>query len=226
MQRQQIGFFKIGIAQNDEPVTHSYMHLIAPSREHMDLAVALQKVYEEQFINLVKVASKIYPSENLVLGGGCAYNGVANIKAYEYFKSVHIPFAPSDAGSAIGAGVTQLNFIGLGNTFLYNAATNTIDVSISGNAGAGGTWASNNVGIYTSKLVGVNTTNITGAANSEGALQVTGNVALVDGALLTDQNINTNVFIPSGKNGLLIGPVTVGAGLTVDVASGSVLVVV
>jgi len=130
------------------------------------------------------------------------------------------------AGSAIGAGVTQLNFIGLGNTFLYNAATNTIDVSISGNAGAGGTWASNNVGIYTSKLVGVNTTNIAGAANSEGALQVTGNVALVDGALLTDQNINTNVFIPSGKNGLLIGPVTVGAGLTVDVASGSVLVVV
>ena len=39
MQRQQIGFFKIGIAQNDEPVIHSYMHLIAPSREHMDLAI-------------------------------------------------------------------------------------------------------------------------------------------------------------------------------------------
>lgn len=39
MQRQQIGFFKIGIAQNDEPMSHSYMHLIAPSREHMDLAV-------------------------------------------------------------------------------------------------------------------------------------------------------------------------------------------
>ena len=127
-------------------------------------------------------------------------------------------------GVTIGAGITQLNFVGLGNTFLVNGTT--VDVSISGNAGAGGTWASNTVGVHTTKIVGVNTSTIAGAANSEGALQVTGNVALVDGALLTDQNINTNVFIPSGKNGLLIGPVTVGAGLTVDVASGSVLVVV
>ena len=29
-------------------------------------------------------------------------NGVANSLAYKYFKSIHIPFAPSDAGSAIG----------------------------------------------------------------------------------------------------------------------------
>jgi len=127
-------------------------------------------------------------------------------------------------GVVIGAGVTQLNFIGVGNTFALNGTT--VDVSISGNAGAGGTWSSNAVGVHTTKIVGVNTTTIAGAANSEGALQVTGNVALVDGALLTDQNINTNVFIPSGKNGLLIGPVTVGVGLTVDIASGSVLVVV
>ena len=125
-------------------------------------------------------------------------------------------------GVAIGAGITQLNFIGVGNTFSVTGST--VDISIQ--SGAGGTWASNAVGVHTTKIVGVNTTTIAGAANSEGAIQVTGNVALVDGALLTDQNINTNVFIPSGKNGLLIGPVTVGAGLTVDVASGSVLVVV
>lgn len=78
-------------------------------QEHMDLAAALQKVYEEQFINLVKVAAKIHPSENLVLGGGCAYNGVANAKAYKYFKHIHIPFAPSDAGSAIGACLHHYN---------------------------------------------------------------------------------------------------------------------
>jgi hypothetical protein len=125
-------------------------------------------------------------------------------------------------GVTIGAGITQLNFVGTGNTFVVNGTT--LDISIQ--SGAGGTWASNAVGVHTTKIVGVNTTTIAGAANSEGALQVTGNVALVDGALLTDQNINTNVFIPSGKNGLLIGPVTVGAGLTVDIASGSVLVVV
>jgi len=125
-------------------------------------------------------------------------------------------------GVAIGAGITQLNFIGAGNTFVVNGTT--LDISIS--SGAGGTWASNTVGVHTAKIVGINTTTIAGAANSEGALQVTGNVALVDGALLTDQNIDSDVFVPSGKNALLIGPVTVGVGITVDVALGSVLVVV
>ena len=128
-------------------------------------------------------------------------------------------------GTVIGAGITQLNFIGLGNTFAVNGTT--VDISIQGGStGAGGTWASNNVGIYTSKLVGVNTTTIAGAANSEGALQVYGNIAITEGVILTDSNIDSDLFVPNGKNGLLIGPVTVGAGFTVDVASGSVLVVV
>lgn len=70
---------------------------------HKDLAAALQKIYEREFLKLVKKAKHITGSQNLVLGGGCAYNGVANNYAYSYFKSLHIPFAPSDAGSAIGA---------------------------------------------------------------------------------------------------------------------------
>jgi|TARA_B110000858_G_C17801139_1_gene475370 carbamoyltransferase len=73
------------------------------TQEHKDLAAALQKVYEQKFLKLVKTAKNITRSTNLCIGGGCAYNGVANYKAYKYFKSVHIPFAPSDAGSAIGA---------------------------------------------------------------------------------------------------------------------------
>ena len=127
-------------------------------------------------------------------------------------------------GVTIGAGITQLNFIGLGNTFTVNGTT--VDISISGGVGAGGTWASDAVGVHTTKIVGVNTTAAVGTANSEGALQAFGNIAITDGVLITDQNIDQNVFIPSGKNGLLIGPVTVGVGLTVDIASGSVLVVV
>jgi hypothetical protein len=129
-------------------------------------------------------------------------------------------------GVNIGVGVTQLNFIGFGNTFAYNSSTNSIDVSISGNAGAGGTFSANAVGVHTTKILGINTTTIAGAANSEGAIQAVGNIALVDGAILTDQNIDSNLFIPSGKNGLVIGPVTVGLGITIDVATGSVLVVV
>jgi len=73
------------------------------TQDHKDLAAALQKLYEQEFLKLVKTAKNITGSENLCLGGGCAYNGVANSLAYRYFKSVHISFAPSDAGSAIGA---------------------------------------------------------------------------------------------------------------------------
>ena len=131
------------------------------------------------------------------------------------------------SGNVVGSGVTQLNFIGLGNTFLYNASTKTVDISISGSAtGAGGTWASNTVGVHTTKIVGVNTTTIAGAATSEGALQSVGNISITDGMLITDSDIATSLNIPSGKNGLLIGTVTVGAGVTIDVASNSTLVVV
>lgn len=132
----------------------------------------------------------------------------------------------SSGGVTIGVGVTALNFIGFGNTFSYNPSTNTVNISIAGNTGAGGTFSANSVGVSTTKILGINTTTIAGAGNSEGAIQVVGNVALVDGAVLTDQNIDANVFIPPGKNGLLIGPVTVGLGITVDIASGSTLVIV
>ena len=133
-----------------------------------------------------------------------------------------------DEGYLVGSSssITQLNFVGTGNTFLVNGTTIDISIAGGGSAGAGGTWASDAVGVHTTKIVGVNTTAAVGTANSEGALQAFGNIAITDGVLITDQNIDQNVFIPSGKNGLLIGPVTVGVGLTVDIASGSVLVVV
>ncbi len=39
------------------------------------------------------------------------------------------------AGTVIGAGITQLNFIGAGNTFSVNG--NTVNISIAGASGAG-----------------------------------------------------------------------------------------
>ena len=73
------------------------------TQEHKNLAAALQKLYEREFLKLVETAKNITGSQNLCIGGGCAYNGVANSLAYKFFHSIHIPFAPSDAGSAIGA---------------------------------------------------------------------------------------------------------------------------
>ena len=80
----------------EEPIT----------QDHKDLASTLQKLYEQEFKKLLKKAKDLTGSSNICLGGGCAYNGVANVLAYKYFESVHIPFAPSDAGSAIGSCLT------------------------------------------------------------------------------------------------------------------------
>lgn len=76
------------------------------TQDHKDLAAALQKLYEQEFYKLVKKAKDLTGSENICLGGSCAYNGVANVLAYKEFKSVFTPFAPSDAGTAIGICLT------------------------------------------------------------------------------------------------------------------------
>ena len=73
------------------------------TQDDYDIAAAVQFVYEKEFCKILEKAKELVKSDNLCLGGGCAYNGLANTKAYKYFASVHIPYAPSDAGSAIGA---------------------------------------------------------------------------------------------------------------------------
>jgi carbamoyltransferase len=74
-------------------------------QQHMDLAAALQKWYESCFYYFVNNCMQHSDTTNLVLGGGSAYNGTANGKLQKHtsIKDLWIPFAPSDAGSAIGA---------------------------------------------------------------------------------------------------------------------------
>ena len=74
-------------------------------QHHKDLAASLQKWYESMLYYIINNVTNNWTSENLVLGGGCAYNGTANgkIKKHTSIKNIWIPFAPSDSGSAIGA---------------------------------------------------------------------------------------------------------------------------
>ena len=132
----------------------------------------------------------------------------------------------SGGNSVVSGPVKTLNFIGVGNTFLYDASSDRVDISIARGAGAGGTFASNAVGVHTTKILGINTTTIAGSATSEGALQVTGNIGITEGLLTLDSNLYTSVSVPAGKNALLIGPTTVAVGATIDIATGSTLVVV
>ena len=116
-------------------------------------------------------------------------------------------------GVQIGAGITQLNFIGTGNTFAVNGTT--IDVSISGNTGAGGTWSSYTAGIATTKSIGINTNNfddpdVVGAGNSFQGLYIS------NGMIVHDNSLNGNHYIGTAMNGLMAGPVTINGVLTVE----------
>ena len=85
----------------NEPITQSYK----------DLAAAVQLRYEEVFFQILKEAKELTKSNNICLGGGCAYNGTANGKIIQskLFKEVWIPPAPSDAGSSIGSCLSYLS---------------------------------------------------------------------------------------------------------------------
>lgn len=75
------------------------------TQQHKDLAATVQFIYEMYFFRLLKELHKQTKCDNLVLGGGCAYNGTANGKISKKtgFKNVWIPYSPSDSGSSIGA---------------------------------------------------------------------------------------------------------------------------
>ena len=117
-------------------------------------------------------------------------------------------------GVQIGAGITQLNFVGTGNTFAVNGTT--VDISISGgSAGAGGTWSTYTAGIATSKSVGVNTSNLddndlVGVGNSFQGLYIS------NGMMLMDNTLNGNHYIGTTFNGLMAGPVNIEGTLTID----------
>jgi carbamoyltransferase len=89
------------------------------TQDHKDLAVALQKTYETVFLHILKAAKQITGYDNVCLSGGCAYNGVANNRAYEVFNSVWVPFAPSDSGSCIGACLANYHGPRCNNTTPY-----------------------------------------------------------------------------------------------------------
>lgn len=70
-----------------------------------DLAAAVQKVFEEAVLNMLRWLQKETGSENICLGGGAFMNCLVNGKVTEQtkFKNIFVPFGPDDSGNAIGA---------------------------------------------------------------------------------------------------------------------------
>jgi carbamoyltransferase len=75
------------------------------SRDSMDIAKSLQVVFENIVIKIIERLHKKVPSNNLVMAGGCAMNGLVNGKIFKEtnFKNHFIQPASTDDGTALGA---------------------------------------------------------------------------------------------------------------------------
>ena len=149
---------------------------------------------------------------NIKLGNAGVITATTFIGTFQGASQVGI----QSGGVQIGAGITQLNFVGTGNTFAVNGTT--VDISIQGGGGgtgAGGTWSSYTAGIATTKSVGVNTNNLddndlVGVGNSFQGLYIS------NGMMIMDNKLSGNHYIGTAFNGLMAGPVTVEGTLTID----------
>ena len=117
------------------------------------------------------------------------------------------------SGGALIGNVDTLNFIGTGNTFALSGGT--IDVSISGGAGAGGTWSNYDgvLGVTTTKKVKIqNNLEVTGVTTSTGGFvgNVTGNATGLTGT--------PNIIVGSvtGTTGSFSSNVSIGGTLTYE----------
>jgi len=72
-------------------------------KDIIDIAAAVQAIYEYLLKYISNWARSKSSSGNLVFAGGCALNCSANSKIYKDWNNVHIMPNPGDAGSAIGA---------------------------------------------------------------------------------------------------------------------------
>jgi len=107
-------WFPLRVLSRDYPrVSADFVAATCPARGpssplqpvHADLAAALQERTEEVMVHLAQRARTVTGLRLLCLGGGVATNCVAVGKIVEagIFDEVHVPPAPGDSGTAIGA---------------------------------------------------------------------------------------------------------------------------
>ena len=119
------------------------------------------------------------------------------------------------AGTVIGAGITQLNFIGAGNTFAvsWNNCRHQYSRWWWWWSGA---FTTSITGIQTtSQIVGIGTT-----STDDADLQGIGNSArgmyVSNGMILMDNLVSGNHYIGTNFNGLMVGPVNIEGTISID----------
>ena len=142
---------------------------------------------------------------------GIISSGVVTATSFDGASQVGI----QSGGVQIGAGITQLNFVGTGNTFAVNGTT--VDISIQGGGGGGG-------GAFTTSVTGVQTSSVIvgiGTTTTDDAdLQGIGNTAkglyISNGMMIMDNTIHGNHYIGTNFNGLMVGPVNIEGTISID----------
>ena len=189
----------IGRAPSDSSVTVA-RQTFSPTGVTTDFTFASGYVpgYFDLFINGVKmIEGSDYTSTDgstfSVLNGGATNGDVLEGVAYKAFNAATATVGIYSGGSPISTQANILNFVGTGNTFALRGST--VDISISGSAGAGGTWSTydSETGITTTKKVKIqNDLEITGVTTSTGGFvgNVTGTATGLSGTPdITIQNL-------------------------------------
>ena len=189
----------IGRAPSDSSVTVA-RQTFSPSGVTTDFTFQSGYVpgYFDLFINGVKmIEGSDYTSTDgstfSVLNGGATNGDVLEGVAYKAFNAATATVGIYSGGSPISTQANILNFVGTGNTFALRGST--VDISISGSAGAGGTWSTydSETGITTTKKVKIqNDLEITGVTTSTGGFvgNVTGTATGLSGTPdITIQNL-------------------------------------
>ena len=72
---------------------------------YYEIANGAQTVFEEIYFHMISHLKKVTKSENIVLGGGCALNCLANGKITKKtgFKNIFVSPVPDDSGAGLGA---------------------------------------------------------------------------------------------------------------------------
>ena len=141
---------------------------------------------------------------------GIISSGVVTATAFHGASQIGI----QSAGTQIGAGITQLNFIGAGNTFAVSGTTVDISIAGGGGGGSGAGFSTSNSGLHTTSSIGVNTSalasTLTGVGNSFQGMYISNGMMIMDNAL------NGNHYIGTNFNGLMAGPVNINGTLSID----------
>ena len=140
-------------------------------------------------------------------GAGSGLTGVST----NFVSAVGI----QSAGTVIGVGITQLNFIGAGNTFAVSGTTVAVSIA-GGGGGGGGAFTTSVTGVQTSSvIVGIGTT-----TTDDADLQGIGNTAkglyISNGMMIMDNTVHGNHYIGTNFNGLMVGPVNINGTISID----------